>query len=108
LRNSKKSHKEENEKLKSQIKDLEEKSKDIKNENENKLDEELIKLQEENKSLKIQNNKILIEKNTIEKSLATLISRKNSKPKPKYNIHKREWRQSSWQPQSRKSFFLCK
>ena len=54
----------------------------------------MIKLQEENKILKSQNNKLLVEKNAFEKTLATLISKKNTKPKPRYKAPKREWRQS--------------
>ena len=37
-----------------------------------------------------------------QRTLATLISRKNSRPKPKYKGPKREWRQPRWKPQPRK------
>jgi len=62
----------------------------------------VIKLQEENKILKSQNNKLLVENNAFEKILATLISKKNTKPKPRYKAPKKEWRQPRWKPQPKK------
>ena len=44
----------------------------------------------------------MIEKNAIEKSLATLIARKNTQPRPRSKALKREWRQPRWRPQPRK------
>jgi len=43
-----------------------------------------------------------IENNAIEKNVATILSKKNSRPKPKYRHYKREWKNPRWKPQPKK------